>query len=486
MENSQSHELRWLDAIAVADRIRRGDFTVREVVEASIFRIEAGNSSLNAVVAETFERALTLLPTDSQAPFYGVPLLVKDLGVSVDGTLYSAGNKALKEARYRSIGDSLIIHRLREAGFVLLGRTNSPEFGTLPTTEPLAWGPSKNPYDLSLSPGGSSGGSGAAVAAGFTPIAHASDGGGSIRVPASACGLVGLKPSRGRISLAPGLGEAWAGCVTDGVVTRTVRDTAAVLDIISPPAPGDPYHAPFCERSFLSAMEELPPRLKIALAWEEPRSGLQPDRECLAAVEYAGSLLESLGHYVEAKRPKAWDATLVHSAFSQIVSVCTAREIDGIGKLLGRGLDEEDVEPLNWALASKGRDVTAQKYLECVDELHSFSRLYARFFSGSGGFDILVTPALAITPPRLGLMNGTTEDPLKGFRRSVPLIAYTSPINISGQPAISLPLSTTSDGIPVGVQFIASYGQEALLLRLARELEMSAPWSERHPKELLS
>ena len=485
MKSSQNNELRWSDAIDLADHIKNGDFSAREVIEAAIRRVEAGNSSLNAVITETFEKSLVSLPISSERPFHGVPLLIKDLGVAVDGTFYSAGNRALKEARYRSIGDSLIIKRLREAGFVLLGKTNSPELGTLPTTEPLAWGPSRNPYNLHLSPGGSSGGSAAAVAAGFTPVAHASDGGGSIRVPASSCGLVGLKPSRGRITLSPHAGEAWAGCVTDGVVSRSVRDTAAVLDILSVPAVGDPYHAPFPERSFLSIMSDLPPRLKIALAWEEPRIGLRPTPECIEAVKYAGNLLESLGHYVELERPKAWDATLVHGAFSRIVSVCVAREIEGIGKLLGRELRENDVEPLNWVLAARGRETAAKDYLSCVDELHAFSRLYASFFSGPNGFDILVTPTMATPPPALGSMVGTAEDPLLGFRKSVPLIAYTSPINISGQPGISLPLFTTSEGIPIGVQLISSYGQEALLLRLANELAMIAPWNDRHPKEFL-
>lgn len=479
--NDEFPELRWLDATDTAAWIRKGEVSAREVTEAAIRRVEAHNRPLNAVVAETFDLALGALDGSSAAPFHGVPFLVKDLGVSLDTAPYSAGNRALRGAGYRSQGDSGLIRRLRAAGFGFLGRTNSSELGTVPTTEPLAWGPTHNPYQLEHSPGGSSGGSAAAVAAGFTPVAHASDGGGSIRVPASACGLVGLKPSRGRISLAPGAGEAWAGCATDGVVSRSVRDTAALLDVLAGAAPGDPYTAPPPERSFSTAIAEPPPRLRIAVAWQEPRPGLTPAPECVEAVSRVAELLREQGHHVEHARPKAWDDTSVHRAFSQIVAAFTFRDVSGLGELLGRELREEEVEPMNWALAQRGREVSAERYLRSLDEIHVLRRSYAEFFAGAEAFDVLLTPTMAVPPPPLGEVTASSDDPFRGFRRCVPMIAYTAPLNLAGLPAISLPLHTNAAGLPIGVQLVAAYAEEALLLRLARELEVAAPWAQRRP-----
>ncbi len=266
------------------------------------------------------------------------------------------------------------------------------------------------------------------------------------------------------------------------MVTRSVRDTAALLDVMSGPVAGDPYTAPLPDRSFAAAIVTPPPRLRIALAWETPRPDLQPEPVCVAAVDTVGKLLVDLGHEVELCRPDAWDRTSVHHAFTQIVYASVAREVTHLGSALGRPVVEQDLEPMNWVIAQRGREVSAETYLESLEELQSFTRNYAGFFAGQEGFDILVTPTMAIAPPRLGEITASDDDPLRGFRRCVPMIAYTSPLNISGLPAVSLPLSQSDSGLPIGAQFVAAYGEEALLLRLAAELEAAEPWRDRHPE----
>ncbi|NNL86809.1 MAG: amidase [Myxococcales bacterium] len=475
--------LRDLDCVATAARIREGSCSAAEAVDAAVARIRAGNPSLNAVITPLFDRAAEQLASPRDAPFYGVPFLLKDLGLQMAGTPYFAGNRALRDADHRSTGTSVSVARLRRAGFVILGKTNTPELGTQPTTEPLATGATRNPYDRTRSSGGSSGGSAAAVAARFVPAAHASDGGGSIRIPASCCGLVGLKPSRGRITQAPFAGEAWAGCATDGVVTRSVRDSAALLDILAGPEPGDPYSAPPPACSFAEAIRRPPDPLRVALAWERPREGVAVDPTCRRAVELTGAALEALGHHVEWSRPAVWDEEAIHQRFSEIVAICTAKDLDELEIRLGRPLAREDVEPMNWEIAARGRAAGSTRYPVCLDAMHAFARQFAGFFADAPGWDVLVTPTLPELPPILGSFAAGAGDPLRGYRRAASMVAYTAPVNVAGLPAISLPLHASENGLPVGVQFVAPYGLEARLLALAAQLEAAWPWADRRPPE---
>jgi amidase len=375
--------------------------------------------------------------------------------------------------------DTYLAARFRAAGFVFLGKANTPELGPVPTTEPLAYGPTRNPWDPSRSPGGSSGGSAAAVAAGLVPVAHANDGGGSIRIPASACGLVGLKPSRGRTSLGPDTGESWAGMVVEHVVSRSVRDTAAVLDCVAGYAPGDLYVAPPPARAWSEAVGTDPGRLRIGLHTRAPGGQVGVHRECVAAAEGAARLLESLGHHVEVSYPEALDDPAAGEAALAVVTTCTARDLAYWSERTGRTIGACDVEPMIWGLAEIGRSISAPDYVRAIDALHTLTRRTAAWWAG--GFDLLLTPTLPEPPPTLGQFDATAEEPMRGFARGGEFVTFTLPFNVTGQPAISLPLHWNEAGLPIGVQLVAAYGCEDVLLRVAAQLEAAAPWRDRRP-----
>ena len=434
---------------------------------------------LNAVIHERFERAREeARGTLPDGPFRGVPFLLKDLDGYSAGDPYHAGNRALAEAGYVAPADSYLTTKFRQAGLVLLGRTNTPEFGLMPTTEPLTRGPSRNPWNLQHSTGGSSGGSAAAVAAGFVPMAHAGDGGGSIRIPASACGLVGLKPTRGRHSIGPEAGEAWGGLVARMALTRTVRDCATVLQAIQGPMPGDPYTAPPPLRPYPDEIVTPGRRLRIGFTTVAGDPACATSRECVQAVQQTARHLESLGHQVEEARPAAWqspesfEATLAH--FMVAYGVWTAAELDRVGALIGRPLTEDDVEPGTWIIAEPGRSATGLDYLAAIECFHRVSRETATFWADRG-FDLLLTPTVPEPPPLLGQFHDDTN-PLAGLMRSSQIIPFVAPFNITGQPAISLPLHSSEAGLPIGVQFVAASYREDLLLALAAELESTLPW----------
>jgi amidase len=460
----------------------RGEISPAELVEAAIERIEKINGDLNAVITPLYEKARAAVASGlPDGPFRGVPFLLKDLDAFSAGDPFHAGMKLLKGAGYIPDHSSHLVEKFRAAGLVALGKTNTPELGLDVTTEPAAYGPSCNPWNPEHSSGGSSGGSAAAVASGMVPIAHASDGGGSIRIPASECGLVGLKPSRGRISLGPEYGEYWHGLVISHVVSRSVRDSAGLLDAVAGAMPGDPYTAPPPARPYVEEIGADPGQFRIGLMPEVPE-GMPPGHaECAAAVERTGRLLESLGHRVDVAHPDALDE---HSAlvagFSTLVCCWTAKALDHWGEVVGRPVTEDDVEPPTWQLAQVGRSISGTQYLCAVEELHAWSRRVARWWEE--GFDLLVTPTIAAPPPRIGELAAAPDDPPIGTSKAFALIPFTPQFNVTGQPAVSLPLSWTSAGLPIGVQLVAAYGGEDLLIRLASQLERAQPWSDRRPR----
>jgi amidase len=475
-------DLARLDATAQAELVRRREVTPRELVDAAIERLERVNPQINAVILPALEQAreraaLSDLP---RGPLHGVPFLMKDLGGPEAGRPYCGGMRFLKEAGWRERVNGYITDKFLGAGLVILGRTNTPELGLLPTSEPEAFGPTRNPWNTDHSAGGSSGGSAAAVAAGIVPAAHASDGGGSIRIPAGMCGVVGLKPTRGRNSFGPGLGERWSGFSAEFAVTRSVRDAAALLDITAGPMPGDPYFAAPPPLPFANAPITPPPHLRIGVMWRAPRDrGIELDAACIAAVDRAARLLGELGHAVEEAHPDALDdmGALVH--FVSIIAANIARALDAWGEKVGRAVGPADVEPLTWAVSERGRGITGAELLASLEYVHAFGRRMAAWWQS--GFDLLLTPTSAAPPPPIGYVTSTPDEPFRGFIRSAPYGVFTSPFNLSGQPAISLPSHSTADGLPIGIQLAAAYGREDLLLQVAAQLEQAAPWKDRRP-----
>ena len=455
-----------LDATGQAERIRAGEVSSRELVEAAIARIESLNPVLNAVIHRRFDRALEEAQHPAPGVFSGVPFLLKDLDVALAGEPFHAGMVCLKKMGYRATLTSALVSRFQNAGLIILGKTNTPELGLHGTTEPRAWGATRNPWNPAHSTGGSSGGSAAAVAAGMTPMAHASDGGGSIRIPASACGLVGLKPSRGRISMAPEHGDYWNGFVCSFALTRSVRDAAALLDAVSGSEPGDPYSAPPQREAYVDVLEEANRPLRIGLMLRSPDGARDCHADCVAAVTQTGKTLEALGHHVEISHPPAMDQhRRVFAGFNRVVSAWVARSLDEWGRVLGRPVREGDVEPSTLALAARGRETGAADYLSVVADLQSWSREMAGWWAG--GFDLLVTPTLASPPLTLG----------SRARDVFAIATFTTQFNITGQPAISLPLAAGTAGLPMGVQLVAAANREDVLFRVAAALERASPWS---------
>jgi amidase len=474
-----------LDATAQAELVRTGQASPTELLEQAIDRIERLDPQLSALVRDRFESARTEaggpLP---DGPFRGVPLLLKDLGCHVAGEATHYGARVLRDADWRSPVDSHLAEAFRAAGFVVLGRTRVPELGTTVTTESTAYGATRNPYDLQRSTGGSSGGSAAAVASGMVAVAHAGDGGGSIRIPASECGLVGLKPTRGRVSQGPQVGESWAGATIDGVVTRTVRDSAAVLDAIRAPMPGDTYFAPPPSRPYAEEVGADPGRLRIGLLPAPADSAIAGDEQCREAVEHIGRLLEQLGHTVELSSPAALTEGDFGRHFGRTVGADVALMLAMFERALGRPIDDHEIELRNQAYRGMGRAMSAPDYLDSRAWLGSFSRRVARWWAsgeqGGEGYDVLVTPVVNGPPPPLGHLDadGDLRTSAQRVREFMP---YTAQFNVTGQPAISLPLHVSSDGLPIGVQLVAAYAREDVLVRLAAQLEQAAPWQDRRP-----
>ncbi len=456
------------DATALAEQIRRGECSAREVVEAAIGRIEQLNPQLNAVVNTRYEEALAEVDRGlPPGPFAGVPFLVKDLGIEVAGLPATRGSRLFANAI--AAQDSPLVARYREAGLVVLGTTNTPEFGKNASTEPLLHGPTRNPWRPTHSPGGSSGGSAAAVASGMVPVAHGSDGGGSIRIPSSMCGLFGFKPSRGRVPGAS-VGDGFAyPLAVHHVLTTTVRDSAALLDAVCAQLPGEPYAAPPASSSYAAEVNTAPGPLRIALCTSNP-SGHTTEPACLAAAQSAAKLCESLGHHVTEAAP-TFDATGAGQASAAVMSAVSLAAIRRRLAELRRELTDDDLEPFTRFLYDRSTSMTADQYVEALRTVELTGRAIAPFFEQ---YDVLITATIAATVPPLGLLD--TSNPQSMFENAARFASYTSPYNVTGQPAMSMPLATDETGLPVGVQFVAAYGRDDLLLRLAGQIEQASPW----------
>jgi amidase len=470
-------DTRWMDATGQADLVASGEVTPVELVDAAIERIEASDGPINAVIMRWFEHARDVAangPPDG--PFRGVPFLLKDLWAAYAGQPLTNGNVALRDAMPISAADTTIVSRFRRAGLVTLGRTNSPELGSLPVTEPVAYGPTRNPWDTDRTPGGSSGGAAAAVAAGMVPIAHASDGGGSIRIPAACCGLIGLKTSQGRISVGPFRTESGLG--VELCVSRSVRDTARLLDAVRGPGVGDTVIAPPPERPYVDEVGADPGRLRIGLLDTHPRDG-ELHEDCIVAVRSAAAVLESLGHGVEPAFPAPLSDPSFTPRFMAMWGANMALGIEGYGEALGRPLTEAEIEPVNWAQARFAERTSSVDYAKALAAVAEFRRAVQRWWVD--GFDLLLTPTLAEPPVRIGEHDPTPDDPMQGMKRAAQFVPFTPPFNATGQPAINIPLHWNDDGLPIGIQLVAAYGREDMLIRIAAQLERAAPWAQRTP-----
>jgi amidase len=459
----------------LAGLVRDGELTARELVETSLRRIDELQPTLNAFTHVAHESALAaadaVQPGDPR-PFAGVPIAIKDNRPVAGMPLTMCSDLWDLTPGH----DAYLVRRLRDAGFVIVGKTTLPEMGILPTTEPRRFGATRNPWDLERTPGGSSGGSGAAVAAGMVPVAHGNDGGGSIRIPAACCGLVGLKPARGRVSGGPDVGYSFLVC--DGVLTRTVADTVALLDVLAGYEPGDttwaaPPPAPYAE---LVAQE--PGRLRVALALNPPLQGGSVDPVCEKAARDAAALIESLGHDVE-EITAPWSRESLLADFTQawapLISIVTWFG----GMLRGRDPTVDDVEPLTWEMWERANAQNTISLLSAQAKLEGLGR---SIVASLAGFDVVITPALAKPPVKIGEIHGRGPDPWAHYQRSAEFTPFTALANVTGQPAISLPLYRDDDGLPIAVQLIGPAAQEEVILRLAVELEKALPWAERRPE----
>ena len=472
---SLSDEIAVLDATAQAEMVRRKQLKPMELVDAAIARIERLNPALNAVVTPMFEPARAMASESlPEGPFRGVPFLLKDLLASYAGVRMTSGSTFLRD--FVPDHDSELVARLKRAGLVICGKTNTPEFGILPTTEPRLFGPTRNPWDPSRIAGGSSGGSAAAVAAGMVAMAHANDGGGSIRIPSSCCGVFGLKPTRGRNPLGPDFGDLMSGLVAEHAVTRSVRDSAALLDATSGPDIGDPYFAPPPQRPFV---QEVGADLgKLRVAFKAAPSGISIHPDCVRAVEDAAKLCSELGHDVSEASP-AIDGSLFSDAFMTVWSVGCAQAMERNSVRTGHVPMAADFEDLTWALAEQGRAVSGSNYLLAVNHLQRTARQIARFFVS---YDVWLTPTLAEPPLPLGSFDPQPGNPLYGLQRATAFVPFTPLCNATGQPAMSVPLYWNAEGLPVGTHFVGRFGDEATLFRLAAQLEAARPWAARRPR----
>jgi amidase len=460
----------------LAALIRSGELSARELVEASLARIDELQPTVNAFTHVAHESALASAdqvgPGDPR-PFAGVPIAVKD-NRAVAGMPITMCSDLFGDLVPRH--DAFLVRRLRDAGFVIVGKTTLPEMGILPTTESRRFGPTRNPWALDRTPGGSSGGSAAAVAAGMVPLAHGNDGGGSTRIPAACCGLVGLKPARGRVSVGPDSGDSLL--TVDGVLTRTVAETAELLDVLSGYEQGDATWAPPPEAPFAARAGEEPGPLRIGLALNPPLEGAELDPVCEQAARDAALLLESLGHRVEEVTPP-WSEQEVLSDFTRLFGPMVSMTTLIGGRLRGREATEEDVEPLTWTIWEHAQSTSALEFLSADGRIKGLARRIITFL---GGYDVLLTPALARPPVPIGEIHGRGPDPWGHYQRSGHFTPYTAIFNVSGLPAISLPLYQTDDGLPLGVQLAAGPLREDVLLSLSSQLERAHPWAQRRPE----
>ncbi|MGB1699429.1 MAG: amidase, partial [Nannocystaceae bacterium] len=483
------------DGVETARLIANKSIKAEEVLDAAIRGIEAVNGQLNAVVHLDIERARATLreTTGKHGPLFGVPFLLKDLGAEDLGQPCTGSSRLLADAV--ADHDAELVRRFRDSGLITLGRTNTPEFGLMGITEPALRGPARNPWSVAHTPGGSSGGAAAAVASRMVPLAHGGDGGGSIRIPASHCGLVGLKPTRARTPAGPVRGEGWAGFVCEHVLTRTVRDCAAVLDQVHGTDPGAPYQVAPPLKSYGASLADAPEKLRVAVC-RDALLGSSLDPECIEAVERGAAMCAELGHEVfDVEVPM--DVEALSLAYLRIVAAGTAARVAAAERAAKRLVRADDIEPATRLFAAIGGAMSAATYMEEVQRVHAFGRTMGRFFED---VDVLITATVARPPARVGELSPSWgESVLARFLAALkirpllnvalkemakaPLAATpnTQPFNMTGQPAISLPLHRSEGGLPVGTQFVGRFGDEAALLRLAGQLEASARWADERP-----
>ncbi|MCH8815306.1 MAG: amidase [Chloroflexi bacterium] len=470
------NDIATLDAIALAELVRTKQVKPIELLDAAIERADKVNPQINAIVTPMYDlaRKAAESPINESAPFCGVPFLLKDLGPQFAGVRQTMGSAFLKD--FVPPLDSTLTVRQREAGLITFAKTNTPEFGLMPTTESTLLGPARNPWNTDHSTGGSSGGSGAAVAAGIVPMAHANDGGGSIRIPASCCGLFGLKPTRARVPLGPILGDIMGGLVTDHAVSRSVRDSAALLDATAGPEAGDPYWAPPQERPYISEVGADPGHLRIAFTTGKPAPHPLHE-ESIAAVKDAAALCEELGHEVSEAAPPI-DPDQLAEAFTAIWTSGNVFTIDALAPFAGRQPSADQFETLTWLLYEEGLEVSAAHYQSAIATFQLMSRAVARFHET---YDLWLTPTLGAPPPAIGYFDPAPDNPRQGFDRSEEYVPFTPIQNATGQPAMSIPLYWNDNGLPIGAHFVGRFGEEATLFRLAAQLEEARPWANKRP-----
>ncbi len=467
------------DAMGLADLVRRREVSAEELLNTALARMHAVNDDINAVVHVCEDSARAQLSQGlPKGPLSGVPFLLKDLFIDLKGTTTTSGSRFLKDVVARH--DSFIAERYRQAGLVMFGKTHSSEFGSSGTSETQLFGATRNPWDLRYSAGGSSGGSAAAIAAGMTPIANASDAAGSIRMPAGYCGLFGLKPTRGRVPLGPTRFEGAGGLATVHAITRSVRDSAALLDAVGGPAPGDLSGSPAKLRPYLEEVSEDPPPLRIAVL-QHSFNGAEPSAECVAALDDAVRLCADLGHHLEPDQP-AIDGYGFERALGVIFDASAAAGIHNLERIFGRKAHADDFERNNWAAAARGSKLSAEDYLAAREVMYQVHRQVAEFMEG---YDLVLSPTVALDRFKIGtLCASLPEAEIEADARK--LIAYTAINNMTGQPAMSVPLYWTSDNFPVGLMFSARFADEATLFRLAGQLERARPWMHKLPVSTLS
>jgi amidase len=491
-------EYRKHDAISLANLVKTKQVTLLELLETAIARAEAVNPKINAVVSKLYDVGKTQIESiDLSKPLAGVPFLIKDLGPHLKGTKYSGGSRLLKD--YVSTENSVVTDRMLDAGLVIFGKTNTPEYGCTPWTEPLLWGPCRNPWNTNHTAGGSSGGSGAAVAAGIVPLASANDGGGSIRIPASCCGLFSMKPTRGRVTLAPHAGESWAGLTVEGAISRSVRDSALYLDLVQGASLGDPYTIQAPTRPYIEEVATTPRKLKIGYTYQMPEGLNAPiDQENINAINKTIQLLSDAGHTVE-EVPFPHNKEMLTETFYTVMCAETAATVDAMAKMRGKPAQIDDVEPNTWLLYKVGQSISAYEYTTARMKWNDLNRKLADFHSK---YDLLLTPTLGRKPFVIGSMNNTkfedtaskiinrlgisaiakyTGDIQKVAERTFSWIPYVCLANLTGQPAMTVPLHWSKENLPVGVMFTAPWGDEATLFQLASQLEIAQPWFENVP-----
>jgi len=462
------------DGLGLAELIAKTKVSAAEALEAAINAAERHNPRLNAIILPLYDQARARAKTKLRGPFAGVPFLMKDILGAMVGVPTRQGSAYFPA--FPAMRDSTLTSRFNKAGLVTFGKTNVPEYGLLPITESTLYGPARNPWNTDHTPGGSSGGSAAAVAAGIVPVAHANDGGGSIRIPASSCGLVGLKPTRARNPLGPDLGDVMSGLIAEGIVSRTVRDTAAMLDATHGAEPGDPYPAPPVTYAYMDEIRRKPKKLRIGYTTTN-LNGQKVHPDCIAAIRSVAQTCEDMGHIVEESSPTL-DNAVVSEAFMAIWAAGLAQILDTVAMLTNTKPSLKTIQGLTMGLYEVGKKISATQYLNAVTMLQAAGRSVAAWHKT---YDVWLTPTLGAPPLAIGNIDTSERDVQKAFAPIIDYVPFTAIQNATGQPAINLPLHWNKAGLPIGVQFVGRYGDEATLLRIAAQMEKACPWKDKKP-----